>query len=74
MQFDPDRFIGEIVQLDSTYNSEPTHYFRIIRISHENTGKAMSVDLVRVNDIPARSDMFIIGTSYLSGTTKELSY
>lgn len=74
VQYDPDRFVGEIVQLASTYNDDSTKYFRISKIAHSDLGTKMSVDLVLVTSIPKRSDMFIIGGTYASGDIKELSY
>lgn len=74
VQYDPDRFIGEIVQLSSTFNNASSKHFRIIKIAHESLGTTMSVDLVEVGSLPNRSQMFIIGTSYTSGTVKKLSY
>jgi hypothetical protein len=74
VQYDPDRFVGEIVKLSSRYNNDSFKHFRIIKIAHSNLGTSMSVDLVQVNTVPKRSDMFIIGTSYSSGDTKQLSY
>jgi len=74
VMYDPDRFIGEIVQLDSTYNSDATKYFRIIKIAHQSTGTVMTIDLIEVTSIPKRSDMFIIGDSYVAGDTRYLSY
>lgn len=74
VQYDPDRFIGEIVKLSSTYNNKPASLFRIIKIGHESFGTTMSVDLIEVGDLPSRDEMFIIGTSYTSGTIKKLSY
>jgi hypothetical protein len=74
VQYDTDRYVGEIVKLDSRYNSDPAKYFRIIKIAHTNLGTTMSVDLVQITSIPKRSDMFIIGASYSAGDTKQLSY
>jgi len=74
VQYDPDRFIGEIVQIDSTYNSDATKYYRIIKVAHQNIGTSMSIGLVEITDLSKRSDMFIIGDSYVSGDTRNLSY
>lgn len=74
VQYDPDRLVGEIVQINSIFNNNPAKYFRIIKIAHENIGTSMSVGLVEVTSIPKRSDMFIIGTSYSGTDTRELSY
>lgn len=74
VQYDPDRFVGEIVKLSSRYNDNPAVTYRIIKIAHNNLGTSMSVDLVQATNLPKRSNMFIIGTSYSSGDTKQLSY
>lgn len=74
VQYDPDRFVGEIVQLSSRFNNDAAKYFRIIKIAHSNLGTTMSVDLVQITSIPKRSDMFIINGSYSSGDIKQLSY
>lgn len=75
VMYDPDRFVGEIVQLSSRYNNDAFKKFRIIKIAHNNLGTTMSVDLVQVTSVPKRSDMFIIGdTSYTGATVKQLSY
>lgn len=74
VQYDPDRYVGEIVKLATLYNNVDSRRFRIIKIAHSNLGTTMSVDLVQVTSVPKRSDMFIIGDSYSSGTVKQLSY
>lgn len=74
VQYDTDRFVGEIVQLSSRYNDDAAKYFRIIKIAHNNLGTTMSIDLVQITSIPNRSDMFIINGSYSGSDTRELSY
>ncbi len=74
VQYDPDRFVGELVKLDSIYNSSTTDIYRIIKIGHSSIGTRMDVDLVKVTGLPQTSDMFIIGTSYSGATVKQLSY
>lgn len=74
VMYDPDRHVGEIVQLDSQYNSNLSIYYRIIKIAHSAIGTTMSVDLVQTTNMPTSSDMFIIGDSYSGSDTRELSY
>lgn len=74
VMYDPDRFVGEIVKIASTYNNDAAKYFRIIKIGHEQLGTSMSVDLVQTTTIPKRNDMFIIGDTYSSGDVRQLSY
>ncbi len=82
VQFDPDRFVGEIVKVQSTYNrlwtgsswTNDNTLYRIIKIAHDGTGTSMTIDLVSVAGIPARQSMFIIGTSYTGTDNRSLSY
>jgi hypothetical protein len=74
VQFDTDRYIGELVQLGSSYDiNEPDNIYRIIKIGYNN-GTSMSIDLVNVTSIYNRTDMFIIGNTYSNGDTKRLGY
>lgn len=80
--YDPDRFVGELVTLDSYYNrvysgggySSNNDLYRIINIRHSVTGTVMDVDLTVVTGLPTRDQMFLVGTSYLSANTRKLSY
>lgn len=82
VQYDPDRYIGEIVKVQSLHNQvfngvsyiDNTSLYRIIRISHEEIGTSMNIDLVNIDGLPSRANMFIIGNTYSSGDTKQLSY
>lgn len=71
--YDPDRFVGELVKLNSMFRNDGAVY-RIIKLSHENIGTSMSVSLVDVSNLPTRANMFIIGTAYSAGDTRQLSY
>ncbi len=82
VQFDPDRYIGELVKIQTQYNTilsggietTNTNIYRITSIAHDNTGTKMDISCVEVADLPNRSDMFIIGTVYAGATSKQLSY
>ena len=76
VQYDPDRYVGELVQLNTRYNlnNPALTIYRITSISHSNLGTTMSVGLVKVSALPSRDEMFIIGGTYAAGTVKKLSY
>jgi hypothetical protein len=82
VQYDPDRFVGEIVKVQSTHNrvwtgssfTNDTTLYRIIKISHDGIGTSMSIDLVSVAGIPSKSTMFIIGNTYSGSDNRSLSY
>lgn len=73
VQFDLDRYVGELVKINSRYRNDGAVY-RITKIDYSNTGTTMEVSLVKVTNLPKRSDMFIIGTAYSSGDVRKLSY
>lgn len=73
MQFDTDRFVGELVQLDSIYNSSERVY-RIVKIDYNVLGTSMNISLVNVTGLPKRSDMYIIGETYVNADVRKLSY
>lgn len=73
VQFDLDRFVGELVKINSIYKNDGEVY-RIVRIDYDRLGTSMTVSLVKVTDLPKRSDMFIIGETYVSGDVRKLSY
>lgn len=74
--FDPDRYVGEIVQLTSQYNLtyDTNALYRIIRIAHQDLGTTMQVELVHVSNLPNRGQMLIIGQTYSDSDIKYLSY
>lgn len=81
-QYDPDRYVGELVKVQTQYNTilsggiatTNTNLYRIIGISHSNTGTTMDITLVEVANLPKRQDMFILGQAYSGGDSKQLSY
>jgi len=73
MGYDPDRYIGEIVQFDYTTWSYSGLY-RITAKRHSNTGSRMTIDIVPINNLPTRDDVFIIGTTYNNTDIRYVSY
>lgn len=80
--YDPDRFVGELVQINNidnvTYNGttfvQDTTLYRIIKISHNNTGTSMDIDLITVDGMLQTSDVYILDTSYVSTVSKRISF
>jgi hypothetical protein len=80
--YDPDRFIGEIVQCinndTDVWNGimwvDNTVYYRIIGIRHSNAGATMEFTLVPIDNIPNRQDMYIVDETYISTDVRLLSY
>lgn len=72
--YDPDRYIGELVYFNYSLFGYQYVVMRIISINPQNTGSTMDVQLVPVDGLPIRDDMFIIGTFYDDSTVKQLSY
>lgn len=74
VQFDTDRFVGELVQFSSQYNVDVVGtVYRIIKIGY-NIGTSMDISMVSVATLKKRPDFFIIGTSYSGATVRELGY
>lgn len=74
VQFDTDRYIGELVKLNSRFKNDPYALYRIIRIAYNGSGTSMDIGLIDVSELPTKNDMFIIGNTYASNTIKQLSY
>lgn len=81
--YDTDRFVGELVKVTSYYNrvyvasgvyNDNDDLYRIINIQHSLTGTTMNIDLVNVEGLPTRDQMFIIATTYSGSDTRKLSY
>lgn len=82
--YDPDRFVGELVQVDNTDNVvysgftqtwvQDTSIYRIIRIAHNNTGTSMDIDLVPITTLLNPTDFYIVNTSYTSAISKQLAF
>lgn len=72
--FDTDRLVGELVYVTYQPWTMSGVLHRIISLEHEDTGAMMNVKLVNVEDIPARSDFYIVGTSYNANDIYKVSY
>lgn len=72
--YDPDRTVGEVVGLTNSAWGLSNVAHRITAIRHADTGATMEVDLTPVAGLVASADVFVIGTSYSSGDTRQLSY
>lgn len=73
--YDPDRYIGETIIINEPNTEIFNSVCRVIGINHDLTGKTMEIEAVEIdNNIPKRSNMFIIGTGYFSNEVKLLSY
>lgn len=71
--FDPDRYVGETVTINSTYHTISGAY-RIIGVGYSFGSLDMTLRLVDIANLPKRSQMFIAGQSYSSGDTRKVSY
>ncbi len=71
--FDPDRYVGETVTLNSAYYTISGLY-RIVGISYDLAGISMDLKLVNITNLIKRSDMFIAGNSYSGTDTRKVSY
>lgn len=70
--YDPDRTLGEVVTLTCTsLGISGSH--RIVAIDIKN-GDLMTVTLVPTTGLLTTADLFIIGTSYVSGDTRQLAW
>lgn len=80
--YDPDRYVGEIVQVfnednvvyDGTSFVQDTGFYRIIGITHNDTGASMDIELVSIAGLPDRQDMYIVDTVYSGSDTRLISY
>ncbi|MBK9944218.1 MAG: hypothetical protein IPP13_21670 [Kouleothrix sp.] len=72
--YNPDRVIGEIVELsiDELGLSAVPHV--IVAIRHSQTGAEMEVDLVEIEGIHKTSDFFIVGRNYTGVSSKLVGY
>lgn len=71
--YDPDRYLGEVVELTFSEWSLSHAEHRIIALEYTN-GDLMNVTLAPIDGLPTRDDVFIVGVAYSDGTTKQVSY
>lgn len=72
--YDPDRAVGEVVNLTYSPWSLSAVQHRISSVRHADTGGTMEVGLVPVSGLPSTSSVFLVGTSYSGSDSRELSY
>jgi hypothetical protein len=73
-QLDTDRYVGELVKLNSIYKNGGTDLHRIIGISYNIPTSTMDIKIVNTQALPYRSQMYIIGDTYSNGDTRKVSY
>jgi hypothetical protein len=71
--YDPDRTVGEVVNLTITRWGITAQPHIIVSIEHDETGLFSDYQLAYVGDLPKASDYFQIGPSY-SGQSKKIAY
>lgn len=74
MGYDPDRTLGEIAALTIADWSLSAVNHRIVEIAPGETGAKMDLSITPITGIPLVTEMFIIGTSYSSGDTRQMGY
>jgi len=71
--FDPDRYLGEVVEVTYSAWGLNNARHRIIGIDYTN-GATMDVKLAPIEGLPTRDDVFIVNTTYTNTTVKKVSY
>lgn len=71
--YDPDRYLGEVVELSFSDWGLANSRHRIIALDYAN-GATMNVTMVPISGLVTRDDVFICGTTYSAGTSKKVSY
>lgn len=71
--YDPDRYLGEVVELTYSDWSLANTRHRIIALDYAN-GDLMSVVLAPISGLITRDDVFIVNSTYADGTSKMVSY
>lgn len=71
--YDPDRIVGERVTFNSAYLGITGEY-RIVGIVYDLSNVDMTLKLVNVDNLITRDDVFMVGTTYTSGQTRQVSY
>jgi len=71
--YDPDRYLGEVVELTFAEWGLSSARHRIIGLDYSN-GDTMNVMLAPISGLPTRDTVFVVGSTYSDGTTKEVSY
>lgn len=80
--YDPDRYLGEIVQCNNSENIEwngstwvsITSLYRITGIEYQDAGDWMSVSLISIAGLPVHDDFYIVDETYSNGDVRLLGY
>lgn len=72
--YDPDRQVGEVVQLTCAAWGLSAVNHRIVSIEPRETGRVMDLSLTPITGILTTNDLFMIGTTYASGDVRSLGY
>lgn len=71
--YDPDRYLGEVVEISNTAWGLSNAEHRIISLEYQN-GAKMSVRLAPIEGLVTRNDVFIVGTTYSDADVRLVSY
>lgn len=71
--YDPDRYLGEVVELTYSEWDLANDRHRIIGLEYTN-GSEMTVRLVPIEGLPTRDDVFIVGETYINADVRMVSY
>lgn len=72
--YDPARNVGDVVLLSNVRLGLTAVSCLILSVRHSETGLLNEYVVAPVNDLPRRSQMFIVGQSYASADVRKLSY
>jgi hypothetical protein len=72
--YDPDRSVGETIELTCSRWSLSAVPHLIVSKQHSETGIVAGYDLVPVAGLPKSSDFFIVGATSYTGQTKKLGF
>lgn len=71
--YDPDRYLGEVVELTNAEWGITAARHRIIALDYTN-GATMKVMLAPIEGLPTRSDVFIVNETYDDADIRKVSY
>lgn len=72
--YDPNRYVGETVNVTSTRWALSAVPHVIVAIRHSDTGMQSEYDLVPVAGLPRNDEYYIIGNTNYTGQTKKLGF
>jgi len=72
--YDPDRYVGEVVNFTATRWSVFSEPHVIVRAAHDQTGAGASYTLAPVEGIPAATDYYMVGSFNYSGLSRAVAF